>query len=124
MPRRFSEDSHYRTRALQAYQILIGAASSRQILTYGILSERMGDYGGGRGDILSHPLGCVMRWCEANGLPALTCLVVDGQTGLPSSGLTTVSGNEFAAEQERVFGTKWMEIFPPTLDELANPKSS
>jgi hypothetical protein len=54
--RKFGDDTHYNTRALQAYQILIGLAANRQTLTYGLLSERM-SYAGGRGEILAHPLG-------------------------------------------------------------------
>jgi hypothetical protein len=100
--RKFGDDTHYNTRALQAYQILIGLAANRQTLTYGLLSERM-SYAGGRGEILAHPLGCIMRRCKANDLPALTSLVVDRKTGLPASGLDTVAGDEFPAEQQRIF---------------------
>jgi hypothetical protein len=84
----------------------------------GQLSTKMGGYGGQRGSILSYPLGCIMQWCQSNGLPALTTLVVDSETGLPSHGLTTVEGNQFPAECERVFDFRWFEIFPPSLEEL------
>lgn len=116
--RNFDEDTHYETRALQIYQILIGLAANRQTITYGLLSDKMGGYAGGRGGILAHPLGCIMRWCQTNELPALTTLVVDSQTGLPSVGLTTVENNQFPAECERVFRFGWFAIFPPALDEL------
>jgi hypothetical protein len=118
--RSFADDSHHETRALQAWQILIGRAANRQTITYGQLSEQMEGYGGKRGAILSHPLGRIMRWCQANNLPALTTLVVDRITGLPKSGLTTVADDDFPAECERVFKRKWFSIFPPTLDELKN----
>jgi hypothetical protein len=118
MLRKFDDDSHYETRALQIYQVLIGLAANRQTITYGSLSDKMGGYGGGRGDILAHPLGCIMRWCKKNDLPALTALVVDRVSGLPSTGLTTVDGNEFPAECQKVFRCEWFLIFPPTLGEL------
>jgi hypothetical protein len=117
MNRKFAENSTYESRALQAYLVLVGLASNRQTATYGQLSEKM-KYGGGRGDILAWPLGKLMRWCKTNHLPALTALIVDGTTGLPSHGLTTVDGNEFSAEQQRIFGFDWFTIMPPTLDEL------
>jgi hypothetical protein len=40
---------------------------------------------------------------DVEGLPALSSLVVEKATGLPSTGLTTVSADEFPAEQQRVF---------------------
>src|SRR5262249_10576217 len=107
MTKKFADESTYETRALQAYLILIGMSSLRQTATYGQLSEKMQHYGGGRGDILAWPLGKLMKWCKTHNLPALTALVVDGTTGLPSHGLTTVENNEFSAEQQRVFNFDW-----------------
>jgi hypothetical protein len=74
------------------------------------------DYG--LGPILAHPLGRIMNWCDREGLPALTSIVVEKATGLPSTGLSTVAHNAFAAEQQRVFSYPWHSIFPPTPEEL------
>jgi hypothetical protein len=114
---KYDDNSTYETRAQQAYSILIALASNRQTVTYRLLSEKM-NYGGGRGDILAWPLGRIMRWCKANELPALTSLVVDAKTGLPSSGLTTVEADAFPAEQQRVYLYDWFSVLPPTGDEL------
>jgi hypothetical protein len=115
MPQRFSDDSRIGTRALQAYLVLIGLAWNRQTITYGQLSQNQMQYG--QGGILASPLGCIMGWCYENGLPPLTALVVNDQTGLPGEGLYTAS--DYPATQQRVFGFNWYSLFPPSPDELA-----
>lgn len=113
----FRDESHLHTRALQAYQVLVGLAWNRQTITYGDLSkEQMEEYGGG--GILNRVLGCIMGWCYENGLPPLTVLVVNDQTGVPGGGLTTVPNQDWPASQQDVFGFNWFSIFPPSLGEL------
>ena len=72
----------------------------------------------GRGPILSRPLGRIMDWCKREELPALTSIVVEKGTGIPSTGLTTVEDNDFPTEQRRIFSFDWYSIIPPTLAEL------
>ena len=118
MPKEFQTDSHHPTRALQAYLILIGRAANQQTIQYRQLGEMM-RYGDS-GSILAAPLGCIMRWCVRENLPALTTLVVEKETGLPSTGLTTVQQNAFPAEQQRIFAFDWYSIFPPTPEQLGS----
>jgi hypothetical protein len=113
MVQKFAANSHYNTRALQAYLILIGLAANRQTTTYAQLSEKM-KYG--VGPILASPLGCIMGWCYENRLPALTALVVGSETGLPGEGLYTET--DLPAAQQKVFSFDWFSLFPPTLAEL------
>ena len=114
--RRFDDGSTVPKRALQIYLILIGAARRREILTYEQLSTLMGfERAAG---VLADRLGPIMRWCERNGLPALTAIVVNKTSGLPGEGLQTVEGNKFAAEQQKVFQFDWFAIVPPELSEL------
>jgi hypothetical protein len=115
MSKRFEKESTYASRALQAYVILIGKATNQQTIQYLQLCELM-HYG--KGPVLAHPLGKIMNWCEREGLPALTSLVVEKETGIPSTGLTTVTEHSFPAEQQRVFSFDWFSIFLPTLQEL------
>ena len=81
MAREFQSDRTHATAALQAYMILIGRAANQQTIQYRQLSEAM-HYG--VGPILAGPLGRIMHSCEREGLPALTALVVEKETGLPS----------------------------------------
>jgi len=103
-------------RALQAYQILIGAASNRQIYTYALLAEKMGMPNGQR--MLSQTLGHLMFWCKQNDLPSLTSLVVQKTTGLPGVGLT--EPDDVNRERELVYDYQWYSIVPPTADELGD----
>lgn len=62
-----------------------------------------------------------MNWCKREGLPALTAIVVEKETGIPSTGLSTVSDDNFPAEQQRVFSFDWYSIFPPSRKILETP---
>jgi hypothetical protein len=115
MPTAFQDNSSIATRANQAYLVLIGRAANQQTIQYRQLCEIM-NYG--VGPILAKPLGRIMDWCDREELPALTSIVVEKETGIPSTGLSTVPNNAFPAEQQRVFSFNWYSIFPPTLKEL------
>ena len=105
-------------RAAQIWQVLVGAAHMRQVLTYEILADRigMGPEGKGAGT-LAQPLGIVMEFCKARQLPPLTVLVVNKTTGQPGKGLTTIQ--ELHSDRERVFTHRWLEMKPPQVAELA-----
>ncbi|MGO9684223.1 MAG: hypothetical protein ACLPTZ_16865 [Beijerinckiaceae bacterium] len=117
MPQTFFENhSHVSTRALQAYLVLIGLAWNRQTITYGQLSQTYMEFG--HGGILAAPLGCIMGWCFENGLPPLTALVVNSETGVPGEGLYVEQPGKLPAAQQSVFVFNWYSIFPPKLEEL------
>lgn len=94
-------------RAMQVWQILISAADSRQSLTYGHLAKHLEFEGAG---VFAQILGCVMRYCDANELPPLTCLVVNQETGLPGQGLTTVEN--LPHDRESVYKHNWYAMQP------------
>lgn len=99
-------------RAQQVWQVLAGAAHNRQILTYSIVADCIGMGAG----TLAPVLGCIMRHCKSHGLPPLTVLVVNKETGLPGSGLTTLEN--LARDREAVFAREWYKMLPPSPDEL------
>jgi len=94
-------------RAMQVWQILIGAAHNRQTLTYGQVAEYL-EFGGA--GVLSRILGRIMRYCDNNNLPALTCLVVNQETGMPGAGLTTIEN--LPVDRERVYQQNWYALPP------------
>jgi len=114
MVREFKDDHRRAARALQIWQILICKASQRQTVTYGELARMLGFGGAGVMGGMLHPLMC---YCAENGLPPLTVLVVNQDTGLPGEGLTSVRTN-LHAECERVYQYNWFAIHPPTIEEL------
>jgi len=101
-------------RAQQVWQVLVSAAYNRQVLTYGILAKLIGMGPG----TLARPLGCVMNYCEKNGLPPLTVLVVRKRTGTPGSGLETVKPRHTDEQRERVFRHNWFARLPPSAKHL------
>lgn len=111
--RYYSEDRTLPMRALQIFTILVGCAHRRETLTYKLLANRLGYKGAG---VLDKQLGLIMYWCDGNGLPPLTVLVVNSENGLPGGGL--IASSDFHADRETVFNTNWYDIVPPTLDEL------
>lgn len=101
-------------RALQIYQILVGLAKERKTVTYGILADWLGYAGAG---VFASQLGHIMNWCDQNGLPPLTILVVNTGTGLPGAGLITPV--DLHKEREKVFNFDWFDVVPPTPIELS-----
>jgi alkylated DNA nucleotide flippase Atl1 len=99
-------------RALQIYQVLIGAARNRQVLTYEIVGKLIGVPRQG----LARHLGHIMHYCEKNKLPPLTALVVGKISGKPGEGLITV--NDLSKDMERIFNHEWYAMMPLTVDDL------
>lgn len=102
-------------RALQIWQVLIGAAHNRQLLTYPMVAERIGMATQG----LAPSLALVSAYCAARALPPLTVLVVGTHSGQPGEGLDTVS--DVGRDREAVFTHNWYAMVPVTAEELAEP---
>lgn len=100
-------------RAMQVWQILVGAAHNRQTLTYGQVAEHLEFEGAG---VLAQILGCIMNYCEAKKLPPLTCLVVNRTTGLPGAGLTTVEN--LPTDREAVYNQNWFALYPTQISDF------
>lgn len=113
MIKRFQDDSHRHTRALQIWLILIAKAHNRQTITYDELAKLQGYNKGGQ--FLSQQLDPIKIFCERNELPPLTAIVVNKNSGLPGSGLPLENAN---SEREAVFRFNWFTIFPPAFEEL------
>ncbi|KAA1160655.1 hypothetical protein EU508_09385 [Pseudoalteromonas fuliginea] len=114
MAHKFDEEPTLESRALQIWQILIGAAHNRQIYTYKIVSELLGYDGSG---VLNRQLGHIMYWCQQNKVPPLTILVVNEAKGIPGEGLI-LEGNE-SQLREKVYKYDWYNLIPPSLEELS-----
>jgi alkylated DNA nucleotide flippase Atl1 len=101
-------------RALQVWQVLIGAAHNRQTFTYGGIGELIGVPAVAMGPILGH----IMRYCECNRLPPLTVLIVGAGSGQPSHGLTASQDRE--RDREIVYGFDWYSRVPLQANDLGD----
>ena len=95
-------------RALQIWSLLVCAAKDRRTYTYGELASILGMGGAG---VMALFLGPIMYYCQKKQLPPLTVLVVNQDTGLPGSGLTTLE--DVTLDREKVFAYDWFQIEPP-----------
>ncbi|WP_197498805.1 hypothetical protein [Halodesulfovibrio spirochaetisodalis] len=102
-------------RALQIWSILICAAKDRKTYTYGGVADILGFEGAG---VMGGMLGPIMRYCDENDLPPLTVLVVNQETGLPSSGLITVTKKNMHQRREEVFNFDWFGEEPPQTEDF------
>jgi alkylated DNA nucleotide flippase Atl1 len=100
-------------RAMQVWQILVAAAHNRQSLTYGQVADYLGFEGAG---VLAQILGQIMNHCKEQGLPPLTCLVVNQDTGLPGSGLSTVE--DLPRDREAVYRQNWFSLPPAQIKDF------
>ena len=102
-------------RAQQVWQVLTSAAHNHQIITYGRLAELIGMGPG----TLAGPLGCIMYFCEQQGLPPLTALVVQKRGGRPGQGLTSVNPKEIDEQRQKVYACWWFRRLPPSAQDFA-----
>ena len=104
------------SRARQAYLILIGCAARHETFPYNELGRRMGytspNHGAGA---MGNKLGPLLYYCEQQGLPPLTSIVVDSETGLPGDGAQM---ENVPAVQQKVFRHDWFAHDVPTEEEL------
>jgi hypothetical protein len=104
-------------RAQQIWSVLALAATNRQILTYDIVAKLTGVVRPSIGDFLRP----IQQFCAENRLPALTSLVVSGETGIPGEGF--IAAEDVPAAQIRVFEHDWLERPTPTVEQLADSYS-
>ena len=114
--KRFNPSSVHPDRALQAWQILIGAAMNRQTHTYLGLSRAM--YGRNAAGVLDKILGHIAFYCNYHELPPLTAIVVGKGRGTPGRDIPMKLA-QADSERERVYATDWYDIYPPTAEDLA-----
>ena len=100
-------------RAMQVWMILVAAAHDRRTLTYGHVADLLRFEGAG---VLAQTLGLIMTHCHRKGLPPLTILVVNQQTGLPGEGLTTIEN--LNQDREAVFNHNWYAMAPVQVREF------
>lgn len=88
---------------------------NRQTLTYLGLSEKM--YQKPAQGVLDKILGHVAFYCNDNGLPALTALVVGKGRGTPGKDIPA-DLSKMDAIREAVYKIDWYNIVPPTPEQL------
>jgi hypothetical protein len=103
-------------RGLQIWQVLIGVAHRRETITYKQLTTLIGMNAPGG---MSRPLDTVFEYCNREGLPPLTILVVNEKTGRPGVG-SGFEGAEQDAQREKVYRHPWFQRLPPTLTDLTS----
>ncbi|WP_109077546.1 hypothetical protein [Aggregatibacter kilianii] len=110
----FKDNPSQSSRAVQAWQILISVAMNRQTCTYKSLSNLM--YGHDASGVLGGILGHIAFFCNKNNLPPLTCIVVNGKTGLPGDNIPV--SEDLNKLREDVYREDWYAIYPPTENDL------
>ncbi|MEQ7870448.1 hypothetical protein V6R97_07320 [Chromohalobacter salexigens] len=106
-------------RSSQIWSLLICAARERKSYTYGEVADILGFGGAGT---MAQFLGPIMWFCEDNDYPPLTVLVVNADTGMPGSGLSTLE--EVNVDREDVFAFDWFDLEPPQCETFRNSDRS
>lgn len=105
-------------KAQQAYLVLIGMASRRQLMTYAEVADFLG-YENERGfTYVKNFLWPLAAWCKERNLPILPAIVVNGKDGYPKFDGIYGGPTEWAKELQRVFDRDWYKYYPPTSEEL------
>ena len=101
-------------RACQIWAVLAWAARHRQSITYSQLADITGAHRPGLGQLLEP----IQSYCFLNGLPPLTVLVVQQESGLPGSGFSGATAEELGKVQMAVFATDWLAHGNPQPEKL------
>lgn len=103
-------------RAVQIWQILVGCAANWQITTYGHLADCLGYEGSG---IFKDILDRIYWYCKLEGLPSLTSIVVNKNTGIPGAGFFDNEDKvDLNAAHVNVFKHEWYKLIPPSAEEF------
>jgi hypothetical protein len=94
-------------KAEELWPVLVERASGKTTITYAEVRDILGYP---TCQPLNHVLWNITWFCEREGYPPLTSIVVSQKTGLPSSGFTDVVGSDVATMQQRVFAHDWSTI--------------
>jgi hypothetical protein len=113
--RLFNPSTSQQARAVQAWQILVGAAMTRQTLTYKLLGKMM--FQRKAEGVLNKALGHIAFYCIDNELPPLTSIVVGSKRGKPGEKIPIYRA-KLDEDREKVYATDWYNIHPPTEQEL------
>lgn len=100
-------------RAYQIWAVLTYAASKSHIVTYKELDNGTGLVSGGTGKALA----LLKKYCESQGLPPITALVVDEKGGVPSN-LSGKDLKEWPATLRKIFTHKWKRKDSPKMGAL------
>lgn len=101
--------------ALRAFPVIAASAMQRRLITYGEIDQALGLQFALK---WRTPLEVITRWCATKGVPRLNCIVVNGTTGEPGSGVVIDDRYSLSENQWRVFNHRWFEHALPTIEEL------
>lgn len=96
-------------RMIKTYLILIGLATRRQTITYGDLARQIGV-----ANQYKPHLTNAARFCEDNGHPDITTIVVRSDTGRPAE--ESHDPATWPATRDEVFNYRWLDYPPPTAE--------
>ena len=106
-------DSGPKGKVVKTYLILVGMATRRQTTRYGYLADETGVATRAVGGLCLDP---IYQFCQENGFPDLTCIVVRQDTGEP--GYSHVGMESLYRNRERVYDFPWLDFAPPTMSQL------
>lgn len=112
---KFNPHSDMNERAVQAWPILVGKAMNRQTITYEGLSVLM--YGYEAQGTLDKILAQIAYYCEGNGHPRLTVIVVGKGRGTPGAGYPW-DRSTIDEDREKVYNFDWFNLHPPSKTAL------
>jgi hypothetical protein len=104
-------------RSAQFWSVLVLAARTRQVVSYEMLAKMTGVPRFGQASIL----GNIYFYCEQQGLPPLTSIVIDEKNGRPAA--DDFQKVDVPAAHARVFVCDWLSRGSPSVQEFEQARA-
>lgn len=99
-------------RSLQFWSVLVHAARTHNVLSYEQVERMTGIPRFGQTQILAN----ILYYCQQQGLPHLTCIVIEQATGMPAS--DDFQNLDLSAEIRRIFVYDWLSHGAPKVEDF------
>ena len=89
------------------YPLLVKYRNDRSVITYGEVNSALGYKGNASGHAIRAGMDLIVLYCKEYGLPQLTSLIINKNSGEPTEGYAYGEGENISEEHMKCFNHKW-----------------
>jgi hypothetical protein len=109
---------NYFQRSSQVWSVLVMAARTQHVVSYDMLARMTGIARFG----FAHILGNIYHYCEQQGMPPLTAIVIDEKSGKPAADV--FQSVDVPSAHARVFVFDWISHDVPSVQDFERARET